>query len=74
MQPRPDTRHGVSNDRRKRWGNGNVKFLGYRPKDDAEIYAAEILARDEVENEISAQIHGGFLTPKGFAGDPSKID
>jgi hypothetical protein len=35
VQPRPDTRHGVSNDRRKRWGNGNVKFLGYRPKEFA---------------------------------------
>jgi uronate dehydrogenase len=51
-----------------------VKFLGYLPQDDSEIYAAEILARGEKENEISAQFHGGFFTPMEFDGDPSSID
>ena len=66
--------YGVSNNLRSRWDNSNVKFLAYLPQDDSEIYAAEILARGEKENEISAQFHGGFFTPMEFDGDPSSID
>jgi uronate dehydrogenase len=66
--------YGVSNNLRNRWDNTNAKFLGYKPVDDSEIYAAEILARGEVENKISAQFHGGFFTPMEFDGDASKID
>ena len=66
--------YGVSNNLRSRWDNTNVKFLGYRPQDDSELYAAEILARGQVENEISAQFHGGFFTPMEFDGDAGKVD
>jgi uronate dehydrogenase len=66
--------YGVSNNLRNRWDNTNAKFLGYKPEDDSEIYATEILAQGKVENEISAQFHGGFFTPMEFAGDPGKID
>ena len=48
--------------------------LGYRPEDDSEVHAAEILARGETENQISAQFHGGFFTPMEFVGDPGRID
>ena len=66
--------YGVSNNLRNRWDNSNVKFLGYRPEDDSEIYAAEILARGDVENDISAQFHGGFLVPVEFSGDAAKVE
>jgi uronate dehydrogenase len=66
--------YGVSNNLRSRWDNSNVKFLGYRPEDDAEVFAAEILALGKKENEIAAQFHGGFYTPIEFAGDPEQID
>ncbi len=66
--------YGVSNNTRSRWDNTNAKFLGYKPEDDSEIYAQEILAKNEVENEISAQFHGGFFCPMEFAGDTGKID
>src|SRR5476651_563720 len=33
------TAYGVSNNLRSRWDNTNVKFLGYRPEDDSEIFA-----------------------------------
>src|SRR5580704_11815039 len=66
--------YGVSNNLRSRWDNINAKFLGYRPEDDAEAFAAEILAQNKKENEIAAQFHGGFYTPMEFAGDPSAID
>jgi uronate dehydrogenase len=66
--------YGVSNNLRSRWDNTNAKFLGYRPEDDSEKFAAEILAQGKQENEIAAQFHGGFYTPMEFAGDPDAID
>ena len=68
------TVYGVSNNLRSRWDNSNVKFLGYRPQDDSESFAAEILAEGVKENEIAAQFHGGFYCPMEFAGEPSEID
>src|SRR5580692_1889913 len=32
--------YGVSNNLRSRWDNSNVRFLGYRPQDDSEMFAA----------------------------------
>ena len=66
--------YGVSNNLRSRWDNSNVKFLGYRPEDDAEVFAPEILALGKKENETAAQFHGGFYTPIEFAGDATQID
>ncbi len=66
--------YGVSNNLRSRWDNSNARFIGYRPQDNSEAFAAEILARGEKENEIAAQFHGGFYTPMEFAGDAEAID
>lgn len=66
--------YGVSNNLRSRWDNSNAKFLGYRPEDDSEMFAPEILAKGEKENEIAAQFHGGFYCPMEFAGDTTLID
>jgi uronate dehydrogenase len=68
------TVYGVSNNLRSRWDNTDAKFLGYRPEDDSEIYAAEILAKGEREDPIAAQFHGGFYCPMEFAGDTTRID
>ena len=66
--------YGVSNNLRSRWDNTNAKFLGYRPQDDSEQFAAEILAQGKKEDGIAAQFHGGFYTPMEFAGDPDAIE
>ena len=66
--------YGVSNNLRSRWDNTNAKFLGYRPQDDSEVFAAEILARGDKENAIAAQFHGGFYAPMEFSGDPEAIE
>jgi uronate dehydrogenase len=68
------TVYGVSNNLRSRWDNTNVKFLGYRPQDDSEVFAAEILGMGAKEDEIAAQFHGGFYCPMEFSGDASRID
>jgi hypothetical protein len=37
--------YGVSDNRRSWYDNSNATRLGYRPQDDAEVQAAEVLAR-----------------------------
>ncbi|CAM5199129.1 Uronate dehydrogenase OS=Castellaniella defragrans OX=75697 GN=HNR28_001543 PE=3 SV=1 [Castellaniella defragrans] len=66
--------YGVSNNLRNRWDNSNVKFLGYRPEDDSEVFAEEILARNIPEDPIAAQFHGGFYCPLEFVGSTDRID
>ena len=66
--------YGVSRNTRGRWSNADVAFLGYAPQDDSEAFAPEILAKNEPENPIAAQFHGGFHCPIGFVGDPGRID
>lgn len=65
--------YGVSNNLRNRWDNSDVKFLGYQPQDDSEVFAAEILAKDIPEDPIAAQFHGGFYCPLEFVGTTERI-
>lgn len=66
--------YGVSNNLRNRWDNTPAKFLGYRPQDDAEKFAAQVLATSPVEDPLAAQFHGGMYCPMEFVGDPGRID
>jgi uronate dehydrogenase len=66
--------YGVSKNLRSRWDNTNVKFLGYCPEDDSEVFAAEILAPGAKENEVAAQFHGAHYCQMEFTGDTSQID
>ena len=66
--------YGVSNNKRSRWSNQHVDFLGYAPQDDSETYAQEILALGKAEDPIAAPFHGGFYCPIEFAGDLDRID
>ncbi len=64
--------YSVANNLFNRWDNSDVRFLGYRPEDDAELFAAPIPALGE--NEIAAQFRGGFNAPMEFSGDTTQID
>jgi len=66
--------YGVSNNLRNRWDNTDAKFLGYRPEDDAETFAAEVLAQNQPENALSALFHGAHYCPMEFSGDVDEID
>src|SRR5205823_89064 len=39
--------YGISGNKRAWYDNSNAYRLGYRPQDDSEIYAAEVLAREK---------------------------
>jgi uronate dehydrogenase len=58
----PDIRfevvYGVSGNQRSWYDNSNALRLGYRPQDDSETYAAEVLAREK-PGDARAELHQG---------------
>ena len=68
------TVYGVSDNARTRYRNKGVEFLGYRPQDKSEDYAADIMLKPDTEDAISRQFHGGMYTEMGFDGDLARID
>jgi uronate dehydrogenase len=66
--------YGVSNNERGRYLNTGLDFLGYRPEDNSETYAAEIMGQPDAEGKISRQFHGGPYTEVNFDGDLAKIE
>jgi uronate dehydrogenase len=66
--------YGVSNNTRNRYRNAGIEFLGYRPQDKSEDYAADILRTPDTEDAISREFHGGPYTQMGFDGDPARIE
>ncbi|MEZ7812467.1 MAG: uronate dehydrogenase [Paracoccaceae bacterium] len=53
--------YGVSNNDRAPVDNAKAQFLGYRPKDNAEVFAADILAKALQANtsDLAQMRHGG---------------
>ena len=66
---------GVSANRRALWGNDAEAraVLGWQPKDDAEVYAAELEANRPPEGSVAARFHGGVVSELGFTGDADRI-
>ena len=68
------TVYGISDNARSRYRNTGVEFLGYRPQDKAEDYAADIMRAPDTEDAISRQFHGGIYPPMDFDGDLARIE
>lgn len=64
--------YGVSNNDRAGVDNSGASFLGYRPRDNAEDYAADILSKAEPQNPQDPEdmCHGGpfAVVPLGESG------
>ncbi len=60
---RPDIRfeivYGVSGNRRSWYDNSNAARLGYKPQDDSEVYAPEILPREKPGDPRAEACQGG---------------
>jgi uronate dehydrogenase len=54
--------YGVSNNRRTFWDNSNAERLGYRPVDDSEPWAAELLAKEPPRDPVASLYQGGHFT------------
>jgi len=67
--------YGVSANSRELYADPNRANIGYIPLDNAENYAAEILAamKPEDEPEMERAFRGELYVPVGFSGDLSKI-
>ncbi len=59
----PDIRfeivYGISKNKRSWYDNSNAHRLGYKPQDDSEKWAAEILAREPKGGDPVAEMHQG---------------
>ena len=64
--------YGVSDNKRSWYDNSNARRLGYLPQDDAEIYAAEVLARDKPGDPRAEMFQGGTFVLAEYGGDPSR--
>jgi len=53
--------YGVSKNRRSWYDNVNAYRLGYKPQDDAEVYAKEILAREKPGGDPRAEMYQGGI-------------
>ena len=51
--------YGVSGNQRSWYDNSNAARLGYRPLDDSEAYAEEVLAREKPSSDAIAEAHQG---------------
>ena len=73
----PDVRfeivYGISGNQRAWYDNSNAHRLGYRPKDDSEGWAAEILKKEPPSADpLIEKYQGGAFVLAELGGDPSK--
>jgi len=73
----PDIRfeivYGVSGNKRTWYDNSNAQRLGYKPQDDSESYAAEVLAKEKPGADPRSEIYqGGNFVVAEIGGDPSR--
>ncbi len=65
--------YGVSGNQRSWYDNSNAERLGYRPQDDAEAYAAAVLAKEKPGADPRAEtFQGGPFVLAEIGGDPSR--
>jgi uronate dehydrogenase len=73
----PDIRfeivYGVSGNQRSWYDNSNAERLGYRPQDDSERHAAEVLAKEKPAADPRSELYqGGTFVLVETGGDPSR--
>ena len=73
----PDIRfeivYGISGNTRAWFDNSNARRLGYRPHDDSEAWAAEVLANEKPATDAMAELYqGGAFVSAELGGDPNR--
>jgi uronate dehydrogenase len=70
-----ETVYGASESDRSWWDNANAYRLGYRPEDESEPFAADVLAAEpEPTGLVAERFQGGPFCSAEFAGDPARIE
>jgi uronate dehydrogenase len=65
--------YGISGNKRAWYDNSNAYRLGYRPQDDSELYAAEILAKEKPGDPIAEQYQGGAFCVAEQVPNPAPL-
>jgi len=66
--------YGISGNKRSWYDNSNATRLGYKPQDDSETYAAEVLAKEKPGNDPRSEMYqGGNFVIAEIGGDPSRV-
>jgi uronate dehydrogenase len=65
--------YGISGNTRAWYDNSNARRLGYRPQDDSETFAKEILSRREVEHPVGKRFQGGAFTHVEAVPNPAPL-
>lgn len=73
----PDIRfeivYGVSGNKRSWYDNSNAERLGYKPQDDSESYAVEVLAKEKPPADSLSELYqGGTFVAAEIGGDPNR--
>ena len=63
----------MSRNKRSWYDNSNARRLGYRPQDDSEIYAREVLAKEGPGNAIGDLYQGGAFTHVEAVPNPAPL-
>ena len=73
----PDIRfeivYGISGNKRAWYDNSNAFRLGYRPQDDSEIHAAQILAREKPGDPVAERYQGGMFCVAEEVPNPAPL-
>jgi uronate dehydrogenase len=65
--------YGVSGNKRRWYDNANAERLGYRPQDDSEPWAAEILSQEKQAADTRSELfQGGTFCLAEDGGDPTR--
>ncbi|HEU4646573.1 MAG TPA: NAD(P)-dependent oxidoreductase, partial [Burkholderiales bacterium] len=72
----PDIRfeivYGISANKRAWYDNSNAGRLGYRPQDDSEVFAEEVLAREKPGDPVAEKFQGGVFCVEEAIPNPAK--
>lgn len=65
--------YGVSGNKRSWYDNANAHRLGYRPQDDSEAWAEEVLRNEEPGTDATSERYqGGNFVSAELGGDPNR--
>jgi uronate dehydrogenase len=73
----PDVRfeivYGISGNKRAWYDNSNAHRLGYRPQDDSEMHAAQVLAREKPGDPVAERYQGGVFCVAEEVPNPAPL-
>ncbi len=68
-----ETVYGISGNKRRWYDNSNAERLGYRPQDDSEPYAGEVLQKEKPGADPRTELfQGGTFVLAEDGGDPTR--